>query len=134
MNYKEHKFQENGGKSEFTPLDAYQLVKFNQFASESLDQKIKRSLNEDMFKYDDTHSAIYLLKSMINHSCLCNCISQDLGDYSYVLALEDIPQNTEITISYDTQTKPLADRQETFKSFGFVCKCMLCVTEMIIQR
>ena len=92
----------DSGKIGFDIYDAYRLVKFNHFDSDTFASKIKNSLTPNLEK-TDTPSSLYLLKSMINHSCLCNCVSQDLGhDFSYILALEDIPKGTEITISYDT--------------------------------
>jgi len=91
MNYNSEPLPiEAGSKVGFSIYDAYRMVKFNQFATDSLEEKIQRSLSQEKHENLDPPSSLFLFKSFVNHSCLANCYSQDLHEHSYLVALEDI--------------------------------------------
>jgi len=52
----------------------------------------------------------------------------------FVMATRDISQDEEILISYVQQGKTLEERQKTFKSFGFICKCKLCINQLRARK
>ncbi|RUS21907.1 hypothetical protein BC937DRAFT_91074 [Endogone sp. FLAS-F59071] len=74
---------------------------------------------------------IWILPSYINHSCASNAEWFTIGDMLFVRAIQDIVEGGEVTISYSTESAflPLAERNKTFKSLGFVCICEMCELE-----
>lgn len=91
---------------------------------------------------------LYLVLSRLNHSCHPNALVVEpkwdppkvrptgldpLNPCKMVLvALRDIAQDEEITISYiaeDELLEPTAKRRESLSSWGFCCACKRCATE-----
>jgi SET domain-containing protein len=75
-------------------------------------------------------SGIYCIPSYINHSCTPNAYCRFDGDLLTIVALTEIDQKDEITISYG----PLKSRQETEdrqsilrNTFRFTCTCDACL-------
>lgn len=70
------------------------------------------------------------IHSRINHSCDPNCVSSHDGNDVFLIALREIKQDEEITVSYTDSSKPRAARKEYLKeNLFFDCKCSLCVSE-----
>ena len=74
-------------------------------------------------------SAVFLLGSLFNHSCVPNIDVRWPENNAHVafVANTAIPRHTELTISYIDQHQPVALRQHTLaESYGFQCTCMQC--------
>ena len=71
---------------------------------------------------------IWLLPSLINHSCVPNAVRLYIGEICIVRALTDIPKGSEVFVSY----LPLAlfpDVQKRSEYLKFKCECNLCAFE-----
>ena len=79
----------------------------------------------------DTSGAvgIWVSGSMANHSCHPSISRYFIGDMMIWRANFDIPANTELTIGYNSSYGDYADRQEFVASYGFVCECVLCLSQ-----
>ena len=75
---------------------------------------------------DETDSALYILPSRCNHSCLPNAIQSFANSIVIIRACTHIQEGSEITISYADPTATLSERQERLSSHGFRCHCELC--------
>lgn len=75
-------------------------------------------------------SAVYLLASMLNHSCQPNVDVTFPGNdamISFVAAM-DVPKHTELCISYIDADMSTKARQERLQfAYGFTCTCPKCV-------
>ena len=75
-------------------------------------------------------TAFYALQSCINHSCLPNAHAlrsdDDANSIAVMLAKQDIPAHTEITISYIDETLPFEERKTALLDYGFSCSCPRC--------
>lgn len=115
---------------ELTPEKASAIVKNNCFAS--IDTL--RTLREGYYdgqnsptQYGVTDSCHLSIICMFNHSCINNCRFFGIGSVMFVLACRDIPKGEEILDCYYPQNMPMNERQVTFRSLGFTCKCPLCM-------
>ena len=91
--------------------------------------------------------AIYPYLSLINHSCLPNCIRWDVVDAPadsditavqrrgmHFRALNALPPGAELLHSYVPICWSLDERQEyLLDMFGFSCQCDRCITETVIE-
>jgi hypothetical protein len=65
--------------------------------------------------------------SFFNHSCLPNCAKSHRGAAVRVVALRDIADGEEVSISYAFLTDSAAKRRQTLRySFLFDCMCERC--------
>ena len=84
-------------------------------------------------------SNIYEKALFTNHSCNPNAIKDTVtswdsnesgpGDTMVVKAIKDIPENTEVTISYLSDATDIgsrAERQNELEKWAFSCKCEVC--------
>lgn len=81
------------------------------------------------FRHDhlcDTPSALFLMPSYINHSCLGNCAQSFIGDMMIVRALDDLQVETELLMTYVDTFLGLEERKLALIKHGFICNCRLC--------
>jgi len=90
-------------------------------------------------------TAMYQTTCKMNHSCSPNVVARyryssrsaaEGGQWGrnhplYVecVALRDIDENEELTISYIMSNEPLAKRKKALANYGFTCKCVKCQFE-----
>jgi hypothetical protein len=67
--------------------------------------------NQDESKENPT--ALYLLPSYFNHSCLPNAMRQNIGDIAVIQATKKILKGEEITLSYTDSSAPYDSRSIT---------------------
>lgn len=83
-------------------------------------------------------TAMYALACKMNHSCNPNVIlvykrqsgwGRQHPLTAFCIALRDISEGEELTISYIDVHLSLAERQASLTNYGFECKCEKCVNE-----
>ena len=82
-------------------------------------------------------TAMFATACKMNHSCDPNVLLVYQSHPSwqqpltlYALAIKDIQEGEELTISYiDHSNKSLEERQQLLVNYGFVCTCSLCTDE-----
>ncbi|MCO5557810.1 hypothetical protein L7F22_011382 [Adiantum nelumboides] len=74
---------------------------------------------------------LYLIPSLINHSCHRNTSRLIIGGAMILHAATDIKKGEEITITYWSTVAPFQRRRKSSLSmkFGFACKCKRCIVE-----
>ncbi|KAJ4820271.1 SET domain protein [Rhynchospora pubera] len=72
---------------------------------------------------------LWILPSFVNHSCSPNARRVHVGDWLILHASRDIKAGEEVTFAYVDVLRPLKDRQESLKTWGFECKCARCKFE-----
>ncbi|EWC44945.1 hypothetical protein DRE_01004 [Drechslerella stenobrocha 248] len=78
----------------------------------------------------DPNAGIWILPSFANHSCVPNARHVIIGDMFVLRAAIDMPEDTEILISYTDPSLDFERRQTMLKtSWGFTCTCDLCHCE-----
>lgn len=76
---------------------------------------------------NSTNSVVCLLTSRLNHSCLPNVSHCWASPYERIVALRDIPKNTELCTSYiDLKAKRNDRREELMYKYRFECCCEAC--------
>jgi tetratricopeptide (TPR) repeat protein len=71
-------------------------------------------------------SAIWVLPSLINHSCLANCKWIPYGDVLIIRAFQLIKKGEEILIPYVSPTASFEERKKISSGHLFKCECKLC--------
>ncbi|KAL2344521.1 hypothetical protein Fmac_005806 [Flemingia macrophylla] len=91
------------------------------------------SLTEDAFsanvlrRGNDCYGVgLWLLPSLINHSCCPNARRLHVGDYLVVHASKDLKAGEEITFAYLDPLCGLGKRKEMGVNWGIHCKCKRC--------
>ncbi|KAI9014845.1 hypothetical protein BC832DRAFT_589329 [Gaertneriomyces semiglobifer] len=77
----------------------------------------------------DEHCGLYLIASMMEHSCSPNAITQldPTSDRITLIATKPITAGDHITISYaDLEYVPRHEREAKLRRRGFVCRCSIC--------
>lgn len=74
-------------------------------------------------------SAISLLGSFLNHSCVPNATYSFLGSNLIIRALRDIQPTEEITISYCDSNAPYPLRAKALRTYFEVCDCSRCIKD-----
>merc|ERR1719388_400024 len=69
------------------------------------------------------------LCSLVNHSCTPNLTRLIIGEFVVLRTNRTVHKGDELTIGYCVLAQPLAQRQEHFAHFGFVCSCPRCELE-----
>ncbi|KAK1314637.1 hypothetical protein QJS10_CPA06g00456 [Acorus calamus] len=72
---------------------------------------------------------LWLLASLVNHSCTPNARRLHIGDHMVVFASRDAKAGEEITFAYFDVLLPLKKRRALAKAWGFQCGCERCVFE-----
>lgn len=87
------------------------------------------AVNKDKYTY---HSCgVWPTTSHINHSCYSNAHRSITGDMLTLRATQDISTNAEVTISYKPPIPELDEERIRFRSWGFVCRCVLCEDDYV---
>ncbi|KAI5076312.1 hypothetical protein GOP47_0008377 [Adiantum capillus-veneris] len=109
----------------FDPARIMDIIMLNSFEGEYKTGKEESRL-----------CALYLLPSLINHSCHRNASRLIVGGAMIIHAATDIRKGEEITITYVSTVAPLQRRQKSSLSmkFGFTCKCKRCRVEESLQN
>lgn len=98
---------------------------------------ITTKLMRNCFNLNEEYTALYYTPSFINHSCIPNCnqqlVEEDLR--MRVIALRDIKQGEEISISYMDTSKQQKDirRKNIKEKFNFDCQCLDCTQSNSVQ-
>ena len=76
-------------------------------------------------------SAIYVLPSLLNHSCAPNIdVKWESGDAAVTLrASDDVAPGEELTITYIDANASIDARQRALEPYGFTCACARCVED-----
>ena len=69
---------------------------------------------------------LWILPSLINHSCHPNARRTHVGDHAIVHASRDIKAGEEVTFPYFDVLTPVGKRQEAARAWGFKCGCDRC--------
>ena len=100
-----------------------EIVKRNSFSQQS-------SLKESI-----TGSGLFSVPSLLNHSCIANCIWMTIGDFMVVYTVCDVEAGEELTNRYSDAFSAhilCADGDEYcwgkkfLRNWGFECKCEVC--------
>lgn len=81
----------------------------------------------------ESGSAVYVLASMFNHSCIPSVgVSFPRNTHAIRLTAErDIPRHEQLCVSYIDSDAPVAERQQLLEfSYGFRCECEMCQEQM----
>ncbi|KAI5082255.1 hypothetical protein GOP47_0001998 [Adiantum capillus-veneris] len=91
--------------------------------------------NKDPQKPKTRLSGLWLIPSLINHSCHRNASRLIVGGAMVIHAAAEIRKGEEITITYVDILAPLQARQKAFQDmrFGFSCICKRCVLEQSLE-
>ena len=84
---------------------------------------------KSLYVYTPLVIGLWFYSSLINHSCLPNCDYIGIGDFIFIVSIEDIPKGDELTISYVPNDIEYSERIEKLKKWGFKCQCKLCKKE-----
>ena len=74
-------------------------------------------------------TGLWIKASYINHSCVPNAKKDYVGDLMILRAAHPIAEGEEITQSYDESRDHDARTSSLFRTWGFKCRCMLCIAE-----
>lgn len=69
---------------------------------------------------------LWVLPSLINHSCAPNCLWLHVGSAMFVRSLRRLPAGEEVTIAYANVHLPIEERTEYFRSRNCCCACARC--------
>jgi hypothetical protein len=69
---------------------------------------------------------LWILPSLINHSCHPNARRTHVGDHVIVHASRDIKAGEEVTFPYFDVLMPVGKRREAARAWGFECRCDRC--------
>ncbi|KAM0931911.1 hypothetical protein ACQ4PT_000009 [Festuca glaucescens] len=69
---------------------------------------------------------LWILPSLINHSCHPNARRTHVGDHAIVHASRDIKAGEEVTFPYFDVLTPVGKRREAARAWGFECRCDRC--------
>lgn len=77
--------------------------------------------------YSSTTTALHILPSLFNHSCIPNATWRFMGDLLIVRANKDIQRGVEITLAYTAPTGGHLDRaRRLYPNITTPCDCQLC--------
>lgn len=75
--------------------------------------------------------SMYLLPSMMNHSCIPSCSVIHYMNQLYVYAINELQPGDELTISYiDTDLPVTVRQQKLYELYNFHCRCKRCIDEL----
>lgn len=75
-------------------------------------------------------TGVFPYGSLLNHSCIANCVVQFKNTTLLVRSICDILPGQELYISYvDTIKGGKERRKELFERYGFLCDCIKCLQE-----
>ena len=78
-------------------------------------------------EFEPVGIGVYMIASMVNHSCIPNCVQSFIDDKLYIKTTKDICIGEEIVISYIDIAQPTRCRRQQLKAtYGFSCSCLSC--------
>jgi hypothetical protein len=86
----------------------------------------------DEHKLSSNGSGLWIEPSLFNHSCIPNCIVNQIGDYMLIRTNRHINKNEELFVKYTDILDSFSDRVITFNRWGeggnasFICNCPRC--------
>jgi hypothetical protein len=108
-------------------LRARNIVGNNVFKLMDWDKVSKEDVISDR-RLPEVGRALYLLGSLINHSCDANSAAIAIDRRLAILARKPVKKGDEITIAYGNRA-PTTTRQQyhLLRTYGFTCRCALCI-------
>lgn len=109
------------------PARIMDIVMLNSFEGEFT--------NADQDSSKTSFCGLWLIPSLINHSCHRNASRLIVGGAMILHAAADICKGEEVTITYVDTLAPLALRQKASLAmkFGFSCNCKRCIVEKSLE-
>ncbi|CAI9096564.1 OLC1v1032743C1 [Oldenlandia corymbosa var. corymbosa] len=77
---------------------------------------------------------LWLLASLVNHSCEPNVRRLHIGDHVAIHASRDVKAGEELTFAYFDVLQPFSTREEMSKNWGFICNCRRCKYEKTLSH
>ncbi|KAH8719152.1 hypothetical protein GQ44DRAFT_712610 [Phaeosphaeriaceae sp. PMI808] len=74
-------------------------------------------------------AGLWVHAAYINHSCIPNAAKEYIGDIMILRATRPIPSGAEIFHAYDESSDYEARQAALMTTWGFACKCKLCIVE-----
>lgn len=93
--------------------------------------KFIRVMQSNCFESEDGGRALFIWLCRVNHSCCPNAVRQEHDGGKSLIALRDLAEGEDITITYlsDVQLlEPCVTRQRQVEFLGFKCLCGRCRT------
>ncbi|GAA0163211.1 hypothetical protein LIER_19128 [Lithospermum erythrorhizon] len=123
--------------SEFKPETEKCNFRNNNFDMEKMltildvNSLVEDAISAKVFgKNSDYHGVgLWVLASLINHSCDPSVRRLHIGDHVIVHASKDVKAGEELTFAYYDVLTTLNKRREMAKSWGFYCNCNRCKYE-----
>jgi hypothetical protein len=90
----------------------HSIIKLNECECWSLDRVIEAVQSGNPLTKEELHakgeykSALWLILSMMNHSCCTNTLRFSISDYIFLIAKEDIKKEEEICTNYIPSMTP----------------------------
>ena len=123
----------SGGENSVKLVTAANLIFKLDVLNVCVHSRVKiHELREKLIDFEVMHwpflgTGIYRTASLLNHSCVPNCIALFNGPQIVIRSLRDIQPNDELLITYVNLTDPSVTRKEELKEgYMFECKCTLC--------
>ena len=114
--------EERAKNNEISDEDILKVLQYNEL-----------SPYKSLYVYTPIVIGLWFYSSLINHSCLPNCDYIGIGDFIFIVSIEDIPKGDELTISYVPNDIEYSERIEKLKNLDFKCQCKLCKKEEELQ-
>ncbi len=81
---------------------------------------------------DKKGSAIFILPSLFNHSCMANITYTTIGDFMFLYMIRGVLVGEELRVPYLDQKKNFFERKKDLQNWaepgsGFSCDCLRCV-------
>ncbi|CAM6114381.1 unnamed protein product [Calypogeia fissa] len=124
----------SSSKERSTTGDLSRLL-WNIVANNAMCTKV-RSISRDAPRQVETCDVwgVWLLPSLINHSCAPNCHRMIVGKTMFIRAAVPITAGEELTLPYFDIFEPLTIRNAHCKTFGFRCECPRCTFERFLGQ
>ncbi|RUS35526.1 hypothetical protein BC938DRAFT_480333 [Jimgerdemannia flammicorona] len=74
----------------------------------------------------DVGTGLWILPSLINHSCLANASFFNIGDFMFIRAVRDLNEGEEVCVAYVGVLDTYEGRTKKLEKRNFECHCPLC--------
>jgi hypothetical protein len=119
---KSHQFPRNP-LTHATNIDIGRIEAIHTYNAFTLQPMSKERQNIDKI---DTPSALYILPSLLNHSCSPTAQWQCIGDIIVIRASKDVATGGELTLAYTPSERTYIHRNGHLSPYSFQCECWLC--------
>nr|POE48148.1 set and mynd domain-containing protein [Quercus suber] len=105
-------------------IDTFQIrdiIARNGFAASAPDGREENARNAS--------TGLWVRAAYINHSCMPNAAKEYIGDLMVIRAIRPVAAGDELTHSYDENPEYEARQKNLLTTWGFVCRCALCIAE-----